>query len=406
MTARAASVVRRMSLAKASIVVFVAVALLTTLFMVKMTQGEALPAGPTDATQVPHYFGPWPNWALSPLTAPDATVEIVGNGAGAAATATVDGTGAVTGITVTSPGAGYTSATVNILGAGTGAAASAVVTGSGAVTSVTVVDPGAGYTAPVVTITGGGATTDATATAYGGVDAVTLTNAGNGYKFPTVEFDAPDDPAGTQAKAHADFDAVTGQITGLVIDEPGSGYATAPGVVIRDGTLLDPILNGGVGASATATIKILSVGIDTFGAGYTSAPTVTIGAGTGTGSGATATAAIDAGERHRHRRHRPRLRLPHPRRHQEVPGPAARALRPHLGRPDVHQVHPSRRACGQVVQRPRRQAHQGRRVRDRPHPVPHHVQQRPAGHAGARLRAARDTRVRGRPPRRQPAAIR
>ena len=284
-----------MSLAKASIVVFVAVALLTALFMVKMTQGEALPAGPTDATQVPHYFGPWPNWALSPLTAPDATVEIVGNGAGAKATATVDGTGAVTGITVTDPGAGYTSATVNILGAGTGAAASAVVTGTGAVTSVTVVNQGAGYTAPVVTITGGGATTDATATAYGGVDAVTLTNAGNGYKFPTVEFDAPDDPAGTQAKAHADFDAVTGAITGIVIDDAGSGYATAPGVVIRDGTLLDPILNGGVGASATATIKILSVGLDTFGAGYTSAPTVTIGAGTGTGSGATATAAIDAG---------------------------------------------------------------------------------------------------------------
>ena len=284
-----------MSLAKASIVVFVAVALLTALFMVKMTQGEALPAGPTDATQVPHYFGPWPNWALSPLTAPDATVEIVGNGAGAKATATVDGTGAVTGITVTAPGAGYTSATVNILGAGTGAAASAVVTGTGAVTSVTVVNQGAGYTAPVVTITGGGATTDATATAYGGVDSVTLTNAGNGYKFPTVEFDAPDDPAGTQAKAHADFDAVTGAITGIVIDDAGSGYATVPGIVIRDGTLLDPILNGGVGASATATIKILSVGLDTFGAGYTSAPTVTIGAGTGTGSGATATAAIDAG---------------------------------------------------------------------------------------------------------------
>ena len=39
----AAKVIRRMSLAKASIVVFVAVALLTTLFMVKMSQGEALP---------------------------------------------------------------------------------------------------------------------------------------------------------------------------------------------------------------------------------------------------------------------------------------------------------------------------------------------------------------------------
>ena len=79
MTARASSVVRRMSLAKASIVVFVAVALLTSLLMIKMSQGEALPACPTDdQRQVPHYFGPWPNWVLSPLTLPDATVAITG----------------------------------------------------------------------------------------------------------------------------------------------------------------------------------------------------------------------------------------------------------------------------------------------------------------------------------------
>ena len=68
MTARVA---RHMSLAKASILVFVVVALLTTLFMVKMSQGEALPGSPTDGTAVPHYFGPWPNWALSPLTLPE-----------------------------------------------------------------------------------------------------------------------------------------------------------------------------------------------------------------------------------------------------------------------------------------------------------------------------------------------
>ena len=53
-----------------------------------------------------------------------------------------------------------------------------------------------------VTITGGGATTDATATAFGGVDAVTLGNPGSGYTFPTVDFDLPDDPNGTIARAH------------------------------------------------------------------------------------------------------------------------------------------------------------------------------------------------------------
>ena len=78
--------------------------------MVKMSQGQAAPGSPTDSTAVPHYYGPWPNWALSPLTLPDATVTIIGDGTGATATATVGGNGAVTGITVNNPGNGYTSA--------------------------------------------------------------------------------------------------------------------------------------------------------------------------------------------------------------------------------------------------------------------------------------------------------
>ena len=46
------------------------------------------------------------------------------------------------------------------------------------------------------TISGGGATTDATATVYGGVDAVAVTDPGLGYTFPTVEFGLPNDPNG------------------------------------------------------------------------------------------------------------------------------------------------------------------------------------------------------------------
>ena len=74
MSARVARVARHMTLARASIVVFVLVALLTTGFMIKMTQGEAAP--PVDIPGVPHYFGPWPNWALSPLTTANAPVTI------------------------------------------------------------------------------------------------------------------------------------------------------------------------------------------------------------------------------------------------------------------------------------------------------------------------------------------
>src|SRR5450756_519613 len=99
-------VIRRMSLGKASIVIFVAVALLTTLFMLKMSQGEALPGSPTDGSAVPHYFGPNPNWALSPTTVPNAPITINGNGTGATAVATVGALGAITGITITAPGSG------------------------------------------------------------------------------------------------------------------------------------------------------------------------------------------------------------------------------------------------------------------------------------------------------------
>ena len=78
----------------------------------------ALPASPVDESKVPHYYGPYPNWALSPLTTADVAVEIVGDGSGATASATVGANGALTGIQITNPGRGYTTASVNIIGAG------------------------------------------------------------------------------------------------------------------------------------------------------------------------------------------------------------------------------------------------------------------------------------------------
>jgi len=137
--------------------------------------------------------------------------------------------------------------------------------------------------------------TGATATAFGGVDAVNLINPGSGYTMPTVDFDLPDAPDGVQAKAHALLDA-NGGIGSVVIDNPGSGYLQAPNVVIRDGTLFDPIVAGPgfAAADAVATLTIQSITVDSFGAGYTAAPTVTIADATGAGSGATATASISA----------------------------------------------------------------------------------------------------------------
>ena len=102
----------------------------------------ALPNSATDPAVIPHYFGPFPNWANSPFTLPDATVTINANGPGAGATASaiIGKDGAVTGVTITNPGSGYTNAaTVLITGAGIGAAADAVVDVSGgSVTAVNV----------------------------------------------------------------------------------------------------------------------------------------------------------------------------------------------------------------------------------------------------------------------------
>lgn len=285
---------------------------------------EKLPASPVDESVVPHYFGPYPNWGLTALTNPDATVTITGDGSGATATAQIGAGGGITSITITNPGSNYTSATVQITGAGAGAAATAVVTSSNTVVAINVTNPGMDYVQPAVAITGGGATTPATATAYGGVDSLTLTYGGSGYNLPTVDFDYPDGEGGVQAKGHVTWDTVTGVITGVVIDNPGSGYSRAPNVVIHDGTALNPlnrrqfnaaqaareegILNPQEGqvqalprvnvlddAIVTATIDVQSVVVDTFGAGYTSVPTVTITDTLGGGMMATASAVIDVG---------------------------------------------------------------------------------------------------------------
>lgn len=66
-----------------------AAAVLGGLAMAPVAQAAA-PTSPTDASKVPHYFGPWPNWALSPLTTNNAQVTILGDGTGATAVGNVD----------------------------------------------------------------------------------------------------------------------------------------------------------------------------------------------------------------------------------------------------------------------------------------------------------------------------
>ena len=286
--------------------VLVVAAVLTGMIVSLPGSGSAAAASPasaTDATQVPHYFGPWPNWANSPFTLSNASVKITGDGTGAAATAQVDpATGGIASVEVTAPGKGYTTAPTVTVGGGDGTAtATAAISTSGALTGFTVSAAGAGYSGFAVALSGGGGS-GATATASGGVDAVAITDGGTGYTMPTVEFDLPSDPNGKQAKGHvpmvANGDPVdgmdpNGKITSVLVDDPGSGYTTTPGVAVHNGTLFDPIA-GATEATVVSTLKLTAVSADAVGTGYSGTPGVTITdpTGTGTGAGASATTTV------------------------------------------------------------------------------------------------------------------
>jgi parallel beta-helix repeat protein len=102
---------------------------------------------------VPHYFGPYSNYANSPVPK-----------------------GAISTLTLVSGGTGYTSPTVTLGDAfGTGSGATASITASdGIITGITLTNGGSGYSAPVVIIndatgTGAAATADIGGTLTGGI---------------------------------------------------------------------------------------------------------------------------------------------------------------------------------------------------------------------------------------------
>ncbi|MGV8977832.1 MAG: Ig-like domain repeat protein [Cellulomonas sp.] len=232
----------------------------------------------TDESVVPHYFGPYPNWANSPQVLADAVVTIAnGGGTGAEAVAAVNPkTGGITGVTITQPGSGYTVAPdVTITAAGvtpTPAAAVAHIS-LGVLTTITVDETGFGFTAPAVAITGGNPTPgfEATAVASGGIDDLTLTDAGSGYLIqPIVQITLPDLPGGTPATATATMDS-NGVVTSITVVDAGSGYTHAPSVTVLDANQVNA-----AAAVVAATIGIAKIDLTSGGQGYDSAPVVTI----------------------------------------------------------------------------------------------------------------------------------
>jgi autotransporter-associated beta strand protein len=140
-------------------------------------------------------------------------------------------------ISLASGGSGYTAPTVTISGGGgSGATATAEIDPSGVITGITITNAGTGYTSvPTITIsdqtggTGAGATASADLALTGG--GITITNFGKGYtSLPTISVTG----GGTGG---------TVDVTGLNLTQdqiavtPGSGYTSAPSVtVVGDGT--------------------------------------------------------------------------------------------------------------------------------------------------------------------------
>ena len=234
----------------------------------------------TDESKIPHYFGPYSNYANSAQALVNAVVTIEGGeGAGAEAAATVDPkTGGITAIDVTAPGSGYTSApnvVISSPGITPAAAASAhAVISTGSITSIAVDEAGFGFTAPAVTVTDTSAQpgSGATAVASGGIDDLVLVDGGSGYvDHPAVQISMPDLADGVQATAAAEMDA-NGVVIGVTIIEPGSGYTKAPTVEIWDA--LVPNADGP--AVVTATIGISRIDVTAAGLDYTTPPTVSV----------------------------------------------------------------------------------------------------------------------------------
>ena len=224
--------------------------------------------------------------------------------------------GTVTSIEVLRGGANYTNPTISFIGgSGTGATATATVVASvqeegsvpaaltavltgGALTAITVATPGAGYTsAPTVAITAAPGDTGKNATAVAnlsgaGVTGFTIVNGGTGYVAgtTTVSFSGGT-TAGSFTLPQAHVTVTGGVITGLVIDNAGSGYISAPTVTIVSGTGMSAQVTALIGKSSVESITITNPG-----EAYHVAPTVTLtGGGTGVGFTAATVGTVTVG---------------------------------------------------------------------------------------------------------------
>jgi len=121
----------------------------------------------------------------------------------------------------------------------------------------------------------------------GSVGQIGITNPGSGYtSAPAVVISAPNEANGVQAQALATVSNLAGSIVAVEITNIGTGYTSVPVITIDP-----PQSSYGVTAQAVATIQsgnIVVISVTNPGSGYTTAPSVTITGGGGTSGAATA----------------------------------------------------------------------------------------------------------------------
>ena len=229
-------------------------------------------------------------------------VPITGTGSGnmffigVTATGNVTITGdAITGVTVTNEGTGYTGAPLTTVtdSAGTGENLSVVMGKNVDALIVSNAGTYANNATPTVTIaaatgdtTGSGAT--ATATLGFAVESINLDTQGLGYRSNPIVTLSPAPAIGenlVEAVVTSVLDEKEGRIASISLDTSGSGYETAPTLAF----------SGGAGSGGTLQIDIQSLSgtITASGSGYTAGTYQNVSfTTTGNGTGATATFVI------------------------------------------------------------------------------------------------------------------
>ena len=179
------------------------------------------------------------------------TINLIGAGTSALATASVCSSGGINKITISNMGKNYSSTpVVGFSSAPLGGVTAVGIASlsyeypgckgkSGVVASILLTNTGCGYTeAPMITVQGGGGSGFAATTGIstdGSIQSIEVTSGGSGYvNAPAVTITDSELPVPTQNAVAISTISSSGIVTGIYILEGGSGYGSSPVVTIEN----------------------------------------------------------------------------------------------------------------------------------------------------------------------------